>query len=189
MSDIQHTETRIDGRSREARAARLAQMQAPQSNDAPIVSSSYADHDADRPAGYTGTLTRRTRKPLGTSEQKLAYPPRSGFVRRWFNDVPGRVSRAVEEGGWTHVLDAKGKNVERVVGTRPEGGALTAFLLELPEEWYQEDMQAQQAAIDEKERAMRRGQVDSKNPQDRDSHFRSTAQGRGIEFTNTVRRG
>lgn len=187
MSDIQHTESRIDGRSREARAARLAAREPGelQIGD-PVIPIQAAD---DQPAGYSGTLTRRTRKPLGTTEQKLAYAPRQGFVRRWFNDMPGRVSRAVEEGGWTHVLDAKGKNVERVVGVKPEGGALAAFLLELPEEWYREDMAAQQAAIDAKEQSMRRGQVDSKNPQDRDSHFRPTAQGRGIEFTNTVRRG
>src|SRR4051812_47316603 len=82
---------------------------------------------------------RPTRKPFGGVELKMAYPQREGFHRHWFNDVPGRVQRA-QEAGYTNVTGNDGKPVSMVVGTAEGGGALVAFLMEIPEEWYKEDM-------------------------------------------------
>lgn len=101
-----------------------------------------------------------TRKPFGSMSLKLAYEQREGFHRHWFNDTPGRIGRA-QEAGYEHVKDAAGKNVSRVVGTAEGGGALTGFLMEIPEAFYQEDMAAQQRTIDEKEEAIKRGIADS----------------------------
>lgn len=104
-----------------------------------------------------GPRPRTTRKPFGGMQQKLAYPDRPGFHRHWFNDVPGRISRA-EEAGYEHVKNDEGKNVSAVVGVAEHGGPLHAYLMEIPEEWWKEDMDATQRTVDEKEAAMKRGQ-------------------------------
>jgi hypothetical protein len=118
------------------------------------VSANVAEIDAPRNV--------RQRKPFGSLEQKLAYPSREGYHRHWFNDVRDRITRA-QEAGYEHVKDGDGKNVARVVGTHPDNpGPLTAYLMEIPEEWWAEDMRAQQKVVDEKEDAMRRGELDSK---------------------------
>jgi len=103
---------------------------------------------------------RPKRKPFGTLEQKMNYPTRPGYHRHWFNDVPGRIERA-GEAGYAHVKDNEGKNVSMIVGTAPSGGPLHGFLMEIPEEWYKEDMAAQQKQVDAKEDAMRRGALES----------------------------
>lgn len=105
-------------------------------------------------------LQRPKRKPFGTLEQKMNYPARPGYHRHWFNDVPGRIERA-GEAGYAHVKDNEGKNVSMIVGTAPSGGPLHGFLMEIPEEWYKEDMAAQQKQVDAKEDAMRRGALES----------------------------
>lgn len=99
------------------------------------------------------------RKPFGVMDQKLAYEQRAGFHRHWFNDAGNRVVRA-EEAGYKHVLGKDEKPVSKVVGTAEGGSPLTAFLMEIPEEWYQEDMAAQQKIVNEREDAMRRGKLD-----------------------------
>lgn len=103
---------------------------------------------ADRPA--------RARKPFGSHTQKLAYPAREGYHRHWFNDTRARIMRA-GEAGYEHVKDHTGKNVETVVGVSDGGEALHAFLMEIPEEYYKEDMAAEQLRIDEMDKSIRRG--------------------------------
>jgi hypothetical protein len=124
-------------------------------------------------------LPRRRKNPFGSREAKLAYPPRPGYHRRWFNDVPGRIETALE-GGWTHVRDKDGKSVVRRVGVAEEGGALNAYLLEIRQEWYDEDMAAQQAEVDKIEGAMRRGE-DSKGAPGFDGRYLPS---QGIKITH-----
>lgn len=87
---------------------------------------------------------RPHRKPFGTREQKLAYPNREGYHHHWFNDEPGRIARAIEA-GYSHVTNEKGENVSTTVGVHRGGGGLLAYLMEIPEQWYREDMAAQEA--------------------------------------------
>lgn len=103
---------------------------------------------------------RPDRKPFGTLEAKLNYPERAGYHRHWFNDIPGRVQRS-QEAGYEHVKDNSGKNVSRIVGTAEGGGPLHGYLMEIPEEWFNADMAAQQKEVDAKENAMRRGELES----------------------------
>lgn len=110
-------------------------------------------------AERAGLGQRPARKPFGALEQKLNYPAREGFHRHWFNDAPGRVQRA-QEAGYDHVKGDDGKNVSRIVGTAEGGGAMLGYLMEIPEEWYQADMAAQQEIVNAKEAAMRRGDLD-----------------------------
>ena len=101
----------------------------------------------------------RNRKPFGTMEQTMAYAKREGFHRHWFNDVRDRISRA-QEAGYEHVTGNDGKNVQMVVGTAEGGGALHAFLMEIPQEWYDEDMRAQQKLVDEREAQIKKGDAE-----------------------------
>lgn len=106
-------------------------------------------------------ITKETRKPFGSQDQKLAYEARPGFHRHWFNGIPGRIDSALEA-GYTHVIDKDGRKVTRVVGVDTGGGPLQGWLLELPEEWWQDDMKRQQKVVDEKDAAMRQGALDAK---------------------------
>lgn len=103
-------------------------------------------------------VPKDARQPFGSTTQKLAYPARPGFHRHWFNDDPGRIDAALAA-GYTHVLDKKGENVHKVVGVNTAGGPLEGYLMELPEEWYQEDMARQHAETEKIQDAIKRGAV------------------------------
>lgn len=116
----------------------------------------------DNENGNVGQKSRPTareaRKPFGSQTQKLAYPPRANFHRHWFSDTPGRIEDALRA-GYTHVEDKEGKKVSRPVGVSVSGGVEMGYLMEIPEEWYKEDMALQQRAIDANDDAIRRGAV------------------------------
>lgn len=103
-------------------------------------------------------MKNRKRTPFGSLQQKLAYPERPGFHRHWFNDVPGRITQALEA-GYEHVKDDEGKPVMRVVGVAEQGGPLNAYIMEIPEEWYTEDMIAQEQVDAERMDAIRKSTV------------------------------
>lgn len=113
----------------------------------------------------TKTVTRDRRKPFGSQVQKLAYEARVGYHRHWFNDSPGRIETALEA-GYTHVEDKDGKKVSRVVGISPGGGPQMGFLMEVPQEWYDEDMARQAAVNAEREAAIRSGSVNGQPGKD-----------------------
>lgn len=97
------------------------------------------------------TLPRRerkpfVRKPFGMWNQKLSYPNREGFHRHWFNDEPGRILEATQA-GYEQVHDPDGRPVSMIVGVGRGGQPLVAFLMETPEEWYREDMAAQENVV------------------------------------------
>lgn len=99
---------------------------------------------------------RESRRPFSSVELKLAYGDREGYHRHWFNDTNNRINRAIEA-GYNHVTGKDGKNVSRIVGVAEGGGPLHAFLMEIPEDWYKEDMAREQKLIDEKEAAIKHG--------------------------------
>jgi len=115
--------------------------------------------DAPQTQAQPDLPQRPNRKPFGSMQLKLAYEKREGFHDHWFNDIPGRIDRAAEA-GYEHVKDKDGKNVSRVVGVAEGGGALTAYLMRIPEEWYQADIKLEQEHIDQKEELMRRGKFE-----------------------------
>jgi hypothetical protein len=110
-------------------------------------------------ASVAPNAAARARVPFGTPQLKLASDPRPGFHRRYFNDVPGRIQRALNA-GYSHVKDDNGNNVTTTVGVAKEGGALAAYLMEIPKELYDADQAAKMEAIDAFDESLRRG-VDS----------------------------
>ena|SRR5579864_8182977 len=115
-------------------------------------------NDIPAPARVQQRVPKNARQPFGSQTQKLAYPPREGFHRHWFNDSPGRIDSAIAA-GYTHVLDKEGKRVARPVGVNEAGGALLGYLMEIPEDWYQEDMANQAVQNAKLEDAIKRGAI------------------------------
>jgi hypothetical protein len=127
------------------------------------------------------------RKPFGGREQKLQYPSRDGYHRHWFNDEPGRIARA-EEAGYQQVHDARtGKPVATVVGIGRGGLALTAYLMEIPEAWYREDMAAQDNVVLDMLHQIKHGEYE--RPAGRDGQLRYAGSNKGdISITVSNRR-
>lgn len=93
----------------------------------------------------------RARVPFGNARSKLSAPGRSGFVRRWFNDVSSRIKEALSA-GWEFVDDPEhigdgpetrdsglGAAVSQVVGVDRQGIPMSAYLMEIRQDWYYED--------------------------------------------------
>lgn len=118
------------------------------------------------------TQSRKERVPLGVPRAKLKTPQRQGYQRRWVNDTPGRL-QAAQEGGYTFVEDPdlrvgeddgasrSDSRVSRIVGRAEGGKPLRAFLMEIPSELFKEDQASKRHALDEMERAIRKGRVRS----------------------------
>lgn len=167
------------GASRRARraaeeAARVEQISAATTGDA-------VDN-----AGDGRPRPKRKRKPFGNLEARLAYPDREGYHRHWFNDEPGRLLRAADA-GYEQVRDESGRPVSMVVGISRGGGPLTAYLHEIPQEDYDEDMAAQESVVHERLGQIERGQFE--RPSGRDGQLAYAGSTRGnISITSSNRR-
>lgn len=115
----------------------------------------------------------RKRIPVGT-RQRLTAPKRQGYVRRFVNDEGDRIKRFVDA-GWSPVTgetlnyDNPGNPVgigdPRVGKPAQIGGPISevvdrtgkkAYLMEIPKEWYDEDMREKMKPLDDFENQMRR---------------------------------
>lgn len=121
-----------------------------------------AQVEAEEPETPEGDNTR-VRRPFGSQDQKMAYAEREGYHRHWFNDTPGRIHRA-KEAGYEHVIGHDGENVSLVVGSKEGGGPLLGYLMEVPQEWWEQDRAQTQKLTDDTLSAIRRGK--SENPED-----------------------
>lgn len=98
----------------------------------------------DAPSQVESSRARRERRraEIGGSDLKLEAPKRPGFVRRWFNDVTGRVDRYTSN-GWD-VVQENGTEARHVGGQK---SPMRAVLMEIPEEFYKEDQQKKLAKV------------------------------------------
>jgi hypothetical protein len=94
---------------------------------------------------------RAIRKPFGGAmSQKLALPERIGYHRHWFNDVAGRIDEA-KASGWSHLKNPRdGAPLKRAVGTGRDNNVLYAYAMELPEVFWQEEMNARHEVAKQK---------------------------------------
>ena len=107
-----------------------------------------------------GIPGRPVRQPV-SQRKALFAPKRPGYVRRWVNDTEGRIN-LFTEGGWLPVETKEGietanksKLVEAPMGsimTRHVGNGMKAVLMEIKEEFYQEDQAAKAEQIDATEK-------------------------------------
>lgn len=114
---------------------------------------------------------RRARVPLGIAQLKLRAGRREGYRRRWINDKPGRLDAALAA-GYEFAQDGvagstnPGSRISRPVDVNEDGSPRSAYLMEIPEEFYREDFAAKQAALDETDAAIRAGNIQGKSGQD-----------------------
>jgi hypothetical protein len=110
----------------------------------------------------------KRRVPLGQRTSKLRVAQRPGFVRRWINDVPGRLEAALA-GGYAHVLDPRKDNkpVDMYVGTAEKGGGQMAYLMEIPQEFADEDFAIKQESLDAVDKAIYGGTFDEEEGDNR----------------------
>ncbi len=115
---------------------------------------------------------RKQRVPLGTPRSHLTAETREGYHRHWINDKPGRLELAID-GGYEFVKDKNGKvgehgnlgshdlgsMVSRIVGTNEGGTPLRAYLMEIKQEWRDEDVKAKLSIAYEIDNQIRNGQA------------------------------
>lgn len=99
--------------------------------------------------------TRKVRTPIA-QQSTLKRDDRPGYYRRWVSDYPGRIQKFLDA-GYTFVRyeDANTETgkaqdpsvmddscTRKVVNTHlPEGGGRFGYLMEIPQEWWEEDQQ------------------------------------------------
>ena len=117
---------------------------APRRRGRPPVEAETAAPDAPE------VPTRRRRAKIGEFAMKLGAPERPGFVRRWFNDNKNRIAEG-EELAYDFVTDKGVKStdpssrISRIVGSGENGEPLRSYLMETPEEFYQEGLAEKEA--------------------------------------------
>jgi hypothetical protein len=131
------------------------------------------DTRGERPTSRNET-GRLARIPLGTPNAKLSAPKRAGYVRRWINDMNGRI-QAAERAGYAKV-EEKGVECVRRVGTLEGGHPLNAHLMEIRQEFYDEDQRAKQARVDEVDAVIKGGKPQGVAPEDQ-SRFYTPSEG------------
>ena len=116
---------------------------------------------------------RKNRVPPGIPSMNLDYPKREGYARRVVCDRHGRLDKFLA-GGWSFVqqddLEEKSSGalkaatregldsrVSQVVGTHKDNRPMTGYLMEIPEELYEEDQALKMEHIDNLEAGLRQG--------------------------------
>lgn len=114
---------------------------------------------------------RKTRVPLGVARSKLSVPERPGYKRRWVNDTEGRLAQATQ-GGYEYATDQSlqigspdvdnenrdlGARISRVVD---KSTGQKAYLMEIKEEFYEEDQAAKRRAVKAKDDLIKNGKLD-----------------------------
>jgi hypothetical protein len=147
MNDTQGRKRRPDG-TFEPAATQLGEI---------VPNASTASVDPQKPQ-----QAPKPRRPFGINENKFDFPERPGFHNHIFNDLPGRVERA-KEAGYAHVLDKEGKPVKLIVDKGSDGRGMNGYLMEIPREWYEEDMALVQRESDKVDQAILRGRRPARN--------------------------
>lgn len=116
---------------------------------------------------------RKNRVPPGIPSMSLDYPRREGYARRVVCDRHGRLDKFLA-GGWSFVqqdaleesptgalkvttregLDSR---VSQVVGSHKDHRPMTGYLMEIPDELYDEDQAVKMEHIDALEAGLRQG--------------------------------
>lgn len=128
--------------------------------------------DARKPQG------RSSRVILGGTQRQLAAEGREGFHRHWFNDKDDRITQA-QAAGYSFVMAENHEGADRVedrrarrVGTHPDGKPMMAYLMEKPQEWYDEDGRVKARPLDEFEATIKRGDTSGVgSPVDRSAFY------------------
>ncbi len=103
---------------------------------------------------------RRKRIPLGRQDV-LSFPKRAGFHRRIFNDNDKGRIKAAKDAGYTIVKECDIDGGDTRAGAdsqmaspveRSVGGGMKGILMEISQDWYDEDQKAKQDKISAEEK-------------------------------------
>lgn len=111
-----------------------------------------------RQPGSGGVIGRR----LAVREGGLDF---QNYRYRWINDHEARFMAKTKDDDWDLVMNDKvkddssdlGNAVSQIVGSKPDGSALRAYLCRKPKRWWEDDQAEKQAALDEQLNQLRRG--------------------------------
>ena len=112
------------------------------------------------------TMQRAKRTPVSGGRDILAVKDQDpNYVYRWVNDTDGRLEK-FKAAGYEVVtanIEVGTKSVDRnsklgSAVTKSVGGKLTAVLMRIPKEWYEEDQKAKQDQLDAQDKALRANQ-------------------------------
>lgn len=120
---------------------------------------SEATQERRRKRYANGELTGQR---LGVLKSRLDF---DSFKYRWINDSEARFYAKTQEDDWSLVPNDGvkedsvdlGNAVSQIVGQKPDGSALKAFLCRKPKKWFEEDQAEKQAELDEQLAQLLRG--------------------------------
>ena len=120
---------------------------------------------------------KRIKKTGALHGQKLYASQQSGFYRRWVNDEGNRLAQ-LEEIGYSFVSEHCnaestdiGSRVSQRVGVDKNGDPIFAYLMEIPEEFHQQDQAAKEQKIRKTEKGIRRANAGGGIGQDKDRMY------------------
>ena len=110
------------------------------------------------------TSKRPKRVPIHDQRNQMTTDQREGFVRRWVNDIPGRVE-GYKIAGWeldprsgvqVGDVDINNNNASLSTGAHANvGQGMKAVLMRIRTELYEADQKAKQKELDEQQKALR----------------------------------
>ena len=106
---------------------------------------------------------RKKRVPLGVPRARLAVNDRKGYQRRWINDRDGKILRA-QEGGYNFVKSSDAEFRDSDVCNSDtnckvvDSDGTKAYLMEITQEFYDEDQAEKQKMVNLTEEALRHGE-------------------------------
>lgn len=118
---------------------------------------------------------RRERVPMGGLKQKLRVMNKDpNYHYHWFNDYGSKLFDA-EQAGYEYVTtDSQpgisqgiGKKVSYRVGSSADGQPMSAYLMRIKREWYEQDQQAKAKNIDAVDAQIHRGKYQEEGDDNR----------------------
>ena len=141
-----------------------------------MAAGQMSREETDRPR-------RQERIPFGQARMQLASTGIPGYHLHWINDwhqtMPDRINQALRAGyqfvsqqevdvspGLASFSADLSDRVSRIVGSRPDGAPITAYMMKIPLEFYEEHQAAVTDRAAKVEQAIKRGNIKGKVGED-----------------------
>ncbi len=99
----------------------------------------------------------RERRKFGAFQFRLSAPDRPGFRRYWARDTGDRVTFLRERGYEVVKDETTGKPITKTGGKQENGSIMMMVLMEIPQEFADEDFAAKQEMLNETDKAIYSG--------------------------------
>lgn len=132
-------------------------------SNAEIAARQVFAEEAPQDDGFVPAKSRRKRATVAGFKQRLDAPSRPGYVRRWVNDDGVRPELLNADYAYDFVLDTNartdsaGTRVSRIVGKKPSGEPMHAYLMETPQSEYDVGVAEKEDALKPFDEAIRSG--------------------------------